>query len=72
MSVRIESVSIGRCYSRFSEIRRVTALSKASVTYVTTNRTDGGGTSTTGPQSRSLAIFAQEVDREVPCPADLV
>jgi hypothetical protein len=68
MSVQIESIAVGKCYSRFSEIRRVTKISGGDVTYIAHNQTTGGAPAT-AITTRPLAAFAQEVDREVPCPA---
>lgn len=69
MSVHPKSVAVGKCYSRFSEVRRVTKIDSGSVTYIAHNQASGGG-SATAVTTQPLMRFAQEVEREVQCPPE--
>jgi hypothetical protein len=69
MSVPISSIAVGKCYSRFSEVRRVTKITGDSVAYIAHNQASGGGTAT-AVTTQPLARFAQEVDGQVPCPPE--
>lgn len=66
MSVPVASIAVGKCYSRLSELRRVTKISGDTVTFIAHNQTNGGGTAT-AVTTQPLARFAQEAEREVPC-----
>lgn len=70
MPVSPDSIAGGKCYARFSEIRKVVGIHNGTVTYRYRTATDTNAIAT-GSQSLPLKRFANEADKEVLCPADL-
>jgi ATPase MipZ len=68
MSVDPRTIAIGRCYARLGEVRRVIDITaNGDVIFLNRTRTDTGAP-VIGPYHQTKTSFANEVDREIPCP----
>lgn len=72
MSVAPVSIAVGKCYLRFTEVRRVTQInSNDEVFYTSRMKTESRSRLATSDNNRATRErFAQEVEREVPCDYD--
>jgi hypothetical protein len=72
MSVAPVSIAVGKCYLRFTEVRRVTQItSNDEVLYTSRMKTESHfGLATSNNNRVTRGRFAQEVEREVPCDYD--
>jgi hypothetical protein len=67
MAVSPASIDVGKCYVRFTEVRRVTKVTASEVEYVSQMKTEINLGWSTSLNRLDIAQFAMEVEHEVPC-----
>jgi hypothetical protein len=68
MALSPASIDVGKCYVRFTEVRRVTKVTASGeVEYVSQMKTETNFGWSTSLNRLNIAQFAMEVEREVPC-----
>ena len=71
MAVSPASISVGKCYLRFTEVRRVTKVTTSGeVEYLSQMKTETNLSSSTSINRSNIAQFATDAEREVPCDYD--